>query len=175
MNLSTKDVRVNRSIPQDNHSAVITPNRNARRLLAICAALLLFCIVAGASFASSFGVSGVRIFNLLSPKAQDQAANIEPTAATNKRPTIIIYSTPFGFDPQDINVKPGLHNVIIYNRSGLDNLQYSVTDQPTKKALLNTKAPVGANIVGQVTFTPGEVLLTEAGHPNWQCRIKVNQ
>jgi hypothetical protein len=87
-------------------------------------------------------------------------------------PVLVIYATPYGLEPEQTEVRPGAHVVMIRNATGLENLAFTVT-RPGHDALLQGGAGPGRTITGKVPFAPGEAFVTEASHPDWVCRIVV--
>jgi hypothetical protein len=117
------------------------------------------------------GMSVVEPFSKPQPKAVEQSKSIQPTVSTNQ-PVVMIYSTPFGFEPEEVRFKPGEKIVMICNRSGLDALNYTIT-QPGQSPATNVKAALGENVFAQAPFSTGVATITESTHPDWVCKITV--
>lgn len=89
---------------------------------------------------------------------------------------VIIYSTISGFEPKELTVKAGTMQVMIRNRTGLGNLSYSLiqkTGSNGQTSLFNGGIALGGNARPTVNLGAGLVVLTEATHPQWECRINV--
>lgn len=92
-------------------------------------------------------------------------------------PVIVLYSTTNGFEPGEITVRPGAYFLMIRNRSGLDDLSFSVIDvkekDKDKAEKFKTRAALGSNTIVKLALGVGEFTVNEASNPNWICKINV--
>jgi hypothetical protein len=144
-------------------------NRSASRptrvrpVLAAACVLLLACVLAGATLARSTVMSHLTAIGFVAPALTYRSPQGRPDSVVS----VLVTST--GFPDDEISVGPGLHHLLLINRTGLDGLTFVVT-RPGQDALLTGG---GEYIEGDIPFAPGEVLITEASHPEWICRISV--
>jgi hypothetical protein len=79
----------------------------------------------------------------------------------------------YGFDLEEVTVKPGAKRLVIRNCTGIrENLTF-VVDRPGQPALLSGSAETGNVVSDIVPFTPGDMTITEVSHPEWICTVHV--
>lgn len=86
--------------------------------------------------------------------------------------TVVIYATPLGFQPAELTLRPGQRRFLIRNATGLDDIEFAIAksrEQPVR----TPRRRNGENAALNHPLTPGEHRITEARHPEWECRITV--
>lgn len=79
----------------------------------------------------------------------------------------------YGFEPAQITRPHGKFLIALDNRSGMDNLDLQLVAEhggESRRVSLSGGKPRWREILN---LPPGSYLLTEAGHPQWQCRITI--
>lgn len=140
--------------------------------LIICATLLLctltltaLCFVHGRT--NGLLVSELdRPISVVANAPQDQVSNdVNETEVLTIRPT--------GFEPAAITRPPGEFLLVINNRSGLEEVNWSL-DRETGGKVRELKISGGKLRSGNFQdLPPGRYVLTEANHPEWICRITI--
>jgi plastocyanin len=129
----------------------------------------------------------------LAPHASPQVVVTPPPAQGDGEPShsrrvVVVYITRSGFEPAETHASAGDQVLMIRNNSGLRDL--SVTARGLAIAPIGTAKtdappapdtdvnipvePGGRGTNRFVRLTPGEVTLTEPGHPDWRCVITVD-
>jgi hypothetical protein len=153
----------------------VTQNRkflSRSHRLTISAALLLctltvtaLCFVRGRTnglLVSEFD----RPISVVANVLQDQVLNdVNEAEVLTIRPT--------GFEPAAITRPPGEFLLVINNRSGLEEVNWSL-DRETGGNVREVKISGGKLRSGNFQdLPPGRYVLTEANHPGWICRITI--
>lgn len=128
-------------------------------------------IVAGITIPRSFVVHGLTKLGITTIAAKSLARpdNTKP----DKTGLLVIYATTSGFEPKELTTRPGNNDLLILNRSGIDNLEFQVSLKRGNNPDLKKRAALGSDTIVRLPFGAGEAALTEANHPNWSCIIKV--
>lgn len=142
-----------------------------RAALAVCAVLVL---------AAVFVIAGARLSPPLKASALPKA--VEPPAAADPRgqqtadegdEAELITILPSGFEPAEITRPRGKFLLVIDNRSGLGDVTWRL-DREAGGRLHEVRLSGGRLHSGQFEdLPPGTYLLTEAGHLDWTCRIRI--
>lgn len=96
-------------------------------------------------------------------------AKLEGTRVTSH----VLTLTSRGFDPAEVRWPKGRIYLTVNNLSSVGELALRLDRQVggrVKEMNLKSKKERSA---GVLDLTPGDYVLTEAGHPGWTCRIKV--
>lgn len=96
--------------------------------------------------------------------AQDTPAPLEAELITIR---------PTGFEPSEINRPPGRFFLSIEDRSGSDSSDLSLSSEAGARLLevhTSVESPDWSDVLN---LPPGTYLLTEAGHPEWVCRLTI--
>lgn len=106
------------------------------------------------------------------PKVQESS---DQTAAGP--PMVVVYSTPYGFEPSQLTFSPGLKRFLIRNRTGFDKLTYQLNRASGENVLTVTPPTTltsdGKNLIASSSLGTGEYVLTVTDHPQWMCRVTV--
>jgi hypothetical protein len=85
--------------------------------------------------------------------------------------------TPRGFEAKVIELPPGPFFLLVENRSGVGGVSLRVDRMDTGRPVTIRQKDVSGEELDWADFfdlAPGTYLLSEAAHPDWQCRITVN-
>jgi hypothetical protein len=130
-----------------------------RPAVAVALVVLLAFVLASVTFARSTVLNHLVALGVVAPvETYDNPQGVL---------TVLVTST--GFPEDEITVRAGMHRLMLINRTGLRDLDF-VVSRPGKDALLRGG---GKYVKGDVPLAPGEVIITEASHPEWVCRITV--
>ncbi len=144
----------------------VSINRTVIRAVAV----LLLIVITGVGLSYPSFWQEIKAF-VVSTKPKSTSA-----VATEVANQVIIYSTISGFEPKELTVKAGTTQVMIRNRTGMDNLSYNLTQKVGangQTSLFSGAVKLGSNARPTVNLGAGLVVLTEATHPKWECRINV--
>jgi hypothetical protein len=152
--------------------ARLARTRSGRVKLALVVAVCT--LLAGAVCAAKFGRAAA-------PAVAAAAAPSQPTAAATPAAPARLESEhitirPTGFEPAEITRPAGRVLLFVNDRSGLDSLDLRL-DAENVRRLFEVRVPrdtKGRHEWRQVVaLVPGRYVLTEAGHPDWVCRITI--
>lgn len=135
---------------------------------------LAFTVFACAAFAIS--AAGARAWLMPAPDARPATSAQGDAPGDAGKPRVeseVITLTPTGFSPSEITRPRGRFLVVLDDRSGLDEVTFILgrANGDRVREARRTKAEL---IWRQLEdLPPGEYLLTEAGHPEWVCRITI--
>jgi hypothetical protein len=145
--------------------------RPGRIKLALVAAFALLVVAALA--AKSHTTSVVAVSAAAAPNQPTVAAT---PAAPARLESEHITIRPTGFEPSEITRPAGRVLLFVNDRSGLDSLDLRL-DVESLQRLYEVRVPrdtKGKHEWRQVVaLVPGRYILTEAGHPDWVCRITI--
>lgn len=134
------------------------PKVTLRKVHITLTGLLLFTIVCGALAALTIGFSstGTAMTYAASPGLQDE---------------LQIQLSSDGFSPSAVQHAAGTFAIVVENTDveGDYTLRLKAADGTVVKEVQVQKG----SAAWTVTLTAGEYTLTEAGHPQWECRITV--
>jgi hypothetical protein len=107
--------------------------------------------------------------------ARAQMATFSP-ATTKADRAVVVSITPWGLRPNRIYLRPGRIALLIENRTPMQNLTVTVTqDGKAGAAMTSQHGPKTADIWHFVTVQPGEYRLRVSGLPSsWQCTLHVS-
>jgi hypothetical protein len=89
-------------------------------------------------------------------------------------PTVIIYATAYGFEPEKLTTRAGEKLVLIRNNTPLDGLAFTLARTGLTPSVITTLSNrAGQLSSGKLTLTPGEIVITEAKTPDWKCTLTV--
>lgn len=85
----------------------------------------------------------------------------------------IVTARPSGFEPNEVRRPGGKFQLVVYNRSGLEQLRWRL-DRKAGGRLHDVQLSEGRLRSGLfINLPPGEYELSESDHPGWLCRITV--
>lgn len=85
----------------------------------------------------------------------------------------VVKILPTGFEPRQITRPRGEFLLVVSNRTGLDDVDWRL-DREAGGRLHAVRMSEGRLVSKQHTdLPPGTYVLTEAGHPDWVCRITI--
>lgn len=94
------------------------------------------------------------------------------SAAADRTEARVIFLTEYGFQPRQVNIKPGPLRLILRARiGGVDSWQITEAGKATAKASIAKRSKALARDIQ--TFTPGDYELTVPAYPQWKCLIRV--
>lgn len=151
-----------------------------RTALALIAAGLLFC--AGITWmvrahnqpvASSSSLAGESARDI-GPGSNASTRLLGPDQKPTRVETELVTIQPQGFEPKQITRPVGRFNLLVDNRSGLEDvsLQIDVETGPRLRSVHVNRSQLDWNDV--FDLPPGNYTLTEANHSDWVCRITIN-
>lgn len=111
------------------------------------------------------------------PDAYAEPAAVRPpetrAAPSSRLPVVRITIRPTGFDPAEVTLPRGRFLLAVDNRSGLDELTFRLDREGAGRLheVRMTREQLGWRKV--LDPPPGVYVLTEAGHPDWVCRVRV--
>jgi hypothetical protein len=82
--------------------------------------------------------------------------------------------TPTGFEPSELSLPKKGAFLVVANRSGLDAVALRLTRDAGQRVFELEIPGEQLDWAGEFTAPPGQYVLTEAGHPDWACRITVS-
>lgn len=86
---------------------------------------------------------------------------------------LLIGIRPDGFHPAQLARPAGRYLLSVENRSGLSEVVLRL-DRVNGERVYDVRVPRGRiDWRTQVDLTPGNYVLTEAGHPRWKCNIAI--
>lgn len=145
-------------------------------------ALLTLAILATASLSGALlGLRAGAAGRSAAPAAEPPTnTNVEPVAPRTVRPqqagqveARLVTLTPRGFEPEEM-LADTRFILIVDDLTGLGDLQVELLRQTGGDKLHEVRLPRGRrNYTKELELPPGEYVLTEANHPNWQCTISV--
>jgi hypothetical protein len=105
--------------------------------------------------------------------AQPTESTVLPSDDPERTDVEIITLLPTGFEPKEINRPKGQFLLVVHDRSGADDVNFRLNreagnrlhDVRVEEGMLSWRTPLDLH--------PGAYVLTEAGHPEWSCRINV--
>jgi hypothetical protein len=111
----------------------------------------------------------------LSPAAQSQTATLSTSPAAGQSAPQVERVTirPTGFDPAEITRREGRFILAVDNRSGLRELTLRLADgdgHPLREVRV-PREQLGWRLA--LEARAGSYVLTEAGHPDWVCRVTI--
>lgn len=130
-------------------------------------------LLAGAAFAAKFHLTAAHAVSAAAPSPPTIAA---PPADPARLESEHITIRPSGFEPAEITRPAGRILLSVNDRSGLDSLDLRLNVENVRRLF---EARVPRDTKGRhewrqvVTLPPGRYVLTEAGHPDWVCRITI--
>jgi hypothetical protein len=114
--------------------------------------------------------------NTVSAAAPDETVAVATPLVAARLESEHITIRPTGFEPSEIKRPAGRVLLSVNDRSGLDSLDLRV-DAERLHRLFEVRVPQdtkGRREWRQViVLVPGHYVLTEAGHPDWSCRITI--
>lgn len=129
------------------------------------AALTLISIAAAVAFAINSRADD-------SPAAQGQSHHSAPPAGERVEAEVITLR-PSGFDPAEITRPRGRFYLAVENRSGTHDLDLRLSREAGGR-LVEVRLPRGRlKWRGMIDPPPGTYTLTEAGRPDWVCRVTI--
>jgi hypothetical protein len=85
----------------------------------------------------------------------------------------VVKILPTGFEPRQITRPRGGFLLVLSNRTGLDDVEWRL-DREAGGRLHAVRISEGRLVSKQhADLPPGTYVLTEAGHPDWVCRITI--
>lgn len=111
------------------------------------------------------------VWGLVSARSAHRPA--PATQAADSRQAVILYATPFGFEPAEITIPAGATAIMIRNRTGLDKVNFAITTQRGQSPGFSTALELGNNATARLSLPAGETIVSEAEHLEWICRIQV--
>lgn len=127
--------------------------------------------------ALAFKLLGSQVPRLEEPHAAVAVSTeSRPSTSVNQNIEVeVITATPMGFEPTSITRERGPFILALHNRSGEKELVlslYRVSGEPLHEVRLRT----GRRTQHQPLDLPsGEYLISEAGHPDWRCRLVISR
>lgn len=101
------------------------------------------------------------------------SAPVRPDAPAESVETELVTITPTGFEPSEITRPRGKFLLAVNNRTGLEEINLRLGREAGNK-LREVKLRGGKLRSGTFEdLPPGRYVLTEAGHPDWVCRITI--
>ena len=92
-------------------------------------------------------------------------------------PVVVIYLKPHGMEPKTLSITKGDIYLVLDNKSGARNVSMLINrDLPNATAAkVQDLATKQSNLTsGQiVTLQPGNYIITESHHPDWQTKLSV--
>jgi hypothetical protein len=85
----------------------------------------------------------------------------------------VLQLTRFGFDQSELQRRPGRFLFKVVNRSGSLQVRFHL-DRVTGTRLRDVSPSVTqGGWLDEIELAPGEYILSEANHPDWNCRISI--
>jgi hypothetical protein len=105
--------------------------------------------------------------------APEPSPALKPSQSGEQVEVSVVTLRPQGFDPKEITRTEGRLILVVNDRTGLDEVSLNI-DRQGGSRLRNIQVERKRKTWGDIIeLTPGEYLITEAGHPDWTCRITV--
>ena len=127
-----------------------------------------------------FALPNVRARRAVSPSETTLPRTSFPISATATQRRIadfeseLITITPHGFEPQEITRPAGRVLLMVDNQSELDLMSLQLTREAGPRINEIRVPREQPNWSDAIDLTPGRYVLTDAEHPEWQCRINIS-
>jgi hypothetical protein len=133
--------------------------------------LLLGAILIAKSPPSAAMAGGVLLAGSETTAVTPQSASTENHPARVDAERLVVHR--YGFEPAEINRPHGKFLLALDNRSGADELDLQLFTQHGSASRQVRLSGDKSRWREVLNLPPGTYLLTEAGHPQWQCRITI--
>ncbi len=151
-----------------SHLSLRTNHRNLSALPMMVIILIIAGFVAIAVTARGWLAPPIKSISTATP-----ANSQPPTQNRSEMEAETITITPLGFDPPQMTRPKGAFLLVINNRTGLDEITFRL-DREAGNRLHEVRVPREQLDWDTVIYLhPGTYLLTEASHPEWECRITI--
>src|SRR5262245_6430202 len=140
---------------------------------------LLRAITAVAIVTTAFGVingfvlSGHRLSNITTTVLQSGTVSISSGEKTDRIQPEVVVIRKTGIEPAEIVRPRGRFALVVYNRSGLSEVQLKldhVGDTTIRNARVSREKLDWRSVED---LAPGNYVLSEANHPGWACNITI--
>lgn len=121
----------------------------------------------------TFSTNGVYVLRLTASDGQ-LSSTADVTLTVKKEPFLLLYSTPGGFDPEQLTLSATPLFLSVLNRTGLDAVTYNITNTTTQQVVATFTLQQGQEAFTELQTSAGNnLLITVVDHPTWQCQITV--
>lgn len=147
-----------------------------RRQGTIAVGLMAFALLSGAILIAKSRASVTRV-DTVSLAGRETTA-VPSSSTTPDKPPVRVEAERLvvrrhGFEPAEITRPHGRFLIALDNRSGTDDLDLQLAAEHGSESR-RVSLSVGKTRWREIlNLPPGSYLLTEAGHPQWQCRITI--
>jgi len=87
-------------------------------------------------------------------------------------PVVYVYLRGNGFETDRLTVQSGPKRIVVKNISTIDDLHFTVTREGVGQ-VFEGSIDNGVTRHALVPFEPGELIVRESSHPDWECRITI--
>ncbi len=116
-------------------------------------------------------LAGVVVFGVRRRTTPMPTAGLKPEQAKFEVERITLRE--WGFEPKQIDRRPGPFLLVLQNQSGLPEVELSLI---AESGHMRQGIPDTRNALTwkqRLELPPGTYLIKEAGHPDWQCQITI--
>jgi hypothetical protein len=128
-------------------------------------------------FSVAFASAVALTIAIIAPGSISAPAGLPPASPEQPQREVLntetVTVTPTGFEPSELTLPKKGFFLVIANRSGLDSVTLRLTHDAGERVFEVEVPSEQLDWGGEVTAPPGQYVLTEAGHPDWACRITV--
>lgn len=124
------------------------------------------------------GAAVVLLATLIVVASKSAAAGPDPAQGyfdkelTTGTPILHVYIRRHGFENDRLTVRSGPKRIVVTNISTMDDLHFTVTREGVGE-VFSGSIDNGVTRHALVPFEPGELIVREASHPEWECRITI--
>jgi hypothetical protein len=141
-------------------------NIRRRRVYKLSAVLMIVAATCVAAAGAKAWLSRPAPAAATLPAPQGNSAQEEPEAE-------VVALLPTGFEPRQITRPRGRFLLVVKNRTGLEQVEWRL-DREAGGRLREVRLSEGKLGSSQYEdLPPGTYVLTEAGHPDWECRVTI--
>lgn len=85
---------------------------------------------------------------------------------------LIVYVTPNGFQPSEVETSAGPKIVLLRDRTSADSLTYVISN-PGKSRAVKANSDGASDLTMEFNMVDDQAVLLEENHPQWACHFKI--